>query len=228
MATYITGDPHGSTARIAVFCSGKNLSEDDILVLLGDVGANYFLDFRDLSMKEELNALGPEMLCIHGNHEARPWHMLGCTTKEWHGGIVYYEEEFPHVLYAKDGEIYRLEGKACMAIGGAYSVDRQIRLARGWHWFPDEQPSDEIKAYVEEQLRRHTVDVIFSHTCPADFRPVECFLPGLDQSRVDTSTEDWLDQIEKRTGYETWYCGHWHINKIDQKIHFLLDQWEQL
>ena len=179
MSVYITGDPHGSSARIAVFCSERNLSKDDIIVLLGDVGANYFLDHRDLPIKEALNALGPEVLCIHGNHEARPWHMVGCATKVWNGGLVYYQKEFPNILYAKDGEIYRLEGLNCMAIGGAHSVDRAIREARGWQWFSDEQPSAEIKAYVEEQLSNHPVDIISRIHAQRSIRPLNVLFPEL-------------------------------------------------
>jgi len=34
----------------------------------------------------------------------------------------------------------------------AYSVDKYYRLQRGMNWFPDEQPSDEIKQQTEKQL----------------------------------------------------------------------------
>ncbi|MCL1810162.1 MAG: RHS repeat protein [Clostridiales bacterium] len=43
------------------------------------------------------------------------------------------------MLFAKDGEVYDFDGKRCVAIGGAYSVDKQVRLAQGWGWWPDEQ-----------------------------------------------------------------------------------------
>ena len=36
------------------------------------------------------------------------------------------EPEFPHTMFAKDGEIYELTGKRCFAIGGAYSVEYSI------------------------------------------------------------------------------------------------------
>lgn len=39
-----------------------------------------------------------------------------------------------------------------IVIGGAYSVDKFYRLSKGYNWFEDEQPSDEIKAYVESNL----------------------------------------------------------------------------
>ena len=44
------------------------------LVILGDVEANYYLNQRDIYVKEQLNAYGPTVLCIHGNHECRPAH----------------------------------------------------------------------------------------------------------------------------------------------------------
>lgn len=46
-------------------------------------------------------------------------------------------------------------------------------------------------------------------------------LHGLEQSKVDTSTEEWLDKIEDRLDYQKWYCGHWHINKQIDKMEFL-------
>ena len=228
MAVYITGDIHRMTRRLTAFCEEHRLTQNDTIVLLGDVGANYYLDQRDIPVKEALNKLGPQVLCIHGNHEARVCHLDSVRSKEWNGGAVYYEEDYPNLLYAKDGEVYRLLDYRCMAIGGAYSVDKEIRLLRGWQYFPDEQPDAEIKAYVEAQLKTHSVDVIFSHTCPARYTPFECFLPGIDQRFVDSSTEDWLNEIKERVDYKAWYCGHWHINKDIARVHFLFDGWKIL
>ena len=56
-------------------------------------------------------------------------------------------------------------------------------------WWPDEQPSPEIKEYVEKQLDEKEIDVVFTHTCPAKYIPTECFLSGIDQLKVDNSTE---------------------------------------
>ena len=80
-------------------------------------------------------------------------------------------------------------------------MDKFYRIARGYGWWEDEQPSDEIKQYVEQQLKENKIDVILSHTCPFKYEPVEVFLPGIDQSTVDTSTEKWLDVIEDTTDY---------------------------
>ncbi len=92
---------------------------------------------------------------------------------------------------------------------------------RGLAWFSDEQPDAQTKAYVEEQLRGNTVDVILSHTCPFKYIPREMFLAEVDQSAVDDSTERWLDGIEETTPYKAWFCGHWHTDKRIDRMHFL-------
>ena len=69
---YYTGDIHGQKYEIARFCKRFNLTREDTVVILGDVGANYCGDERDKELKQALNSLKPTILCIHGNHEMRP------------------------------------------------------------------------------------------------------------------------------------------------------------
>lgn len=68
---------------------------------------------------------------------------------------------------------------------------------------------------------------MLSRTCPAKHTPTEAYFSGIDQSKVDKSTEDWLDTIEDRLTYQRWYCGHWHINKHIDCIHFLFSDVEE-
>lgn len=223
MSVYITGDVHGDFSELQQWCYAMQPKKKDIIVILGDVTLNYFGDWRDHNRKKLANALDPEIFCIHGNHEMRPEDAGYYELIDWHGGKVWRQPEFPNLIFAKDGEIYELDGKNVIALGGAYSVDKYYRLAYGYRWFPTEQPSDEIKKFAEDQLARAgwKVDAVFSHTCPYKYRPVEAMLPNLDQKTVDTTTEEWLDQIEERLDYRKWYCGHWHINKRINKIEFL-------
>ena len=55
------------------------------------------------------------------------------------------QKYFMDILFAKDAELYELNGLFTFVIGGAYSVDKNYRLLHGLAWWPDEQPSDEIK-----------------------------------------------------------------------------------
>ena len=230
MRFYITGDTHGDFARIDNFCYFFHPAPDSVLIILGDVGLNFYGDDRDKQKKEFVSKLPITFFCIHGNHEMRPTDVPNYMTKEFCGGMVWFEEEYPNILFAKDGEIYKFGDDRCIVIGGAYSIDKWYRLERGWNWFENEQPDDEIKAYVEKQLadNDNKIDVVFSHTCPLKYEPTEVFLSFIDQGNVDKSTEIWLDTIEEKNDYKKWYCGHYHISKIIDKMQFMFEDIKEL
>lgn len=226
---YVTGDTHGDFRRIGRFCEQWNTDKEDIMIILGDAGVNFRGEVRDRAKKEYLAALPITLFCIHGNHEKRPYTIPGYEEKLWHGGKVYVEEKYTNILFAKDGEIYGLAGKRTIVIGGAYSIDKMYRLAYGYGWWPDEQPSEEIKQYVEKQLENEgwKIDVVLSHTTPLKYEPVEVFLKGIDQSKVDKSTEIWLDSIEERLEYEKWYSGHYHTAKKIDRLEIMFENYDE-
>ena len=227
----VTGDTHRDFKRVGALCDKLNTTTADTLIILGDAGINYFGGSKDYWFKQKLTQYLPiTLLCIHGNHERRPESMGTYKQVEWHGGTVYVEPKYPNLLFAKDGEIYDIAGKKCIAIGGAYSVDKPIRLAEGWHWFADEQPSPEIKARVEQRLAAESwqVDVVLSHTCPLKYEPRETFIQGIDQGSVDKSTEQWLDSIEARLSYKKWMCGHYHTSKVIDRMRFMFEDFIEL
>lgn len=227
---YITGDTHGGFGRVDRFCRKNHLDQSDTVVILGDARLNYYGGKKDRRLKECVNGLGPRFLCIHGNHEMRPETVRGYREEVWRGGTVYVEDAFPNLLFAKDGEVYDLNGLSAIAIGGAYSVDKHCRLARGWAWFADEQPDIETKARVEGKLEElgWKVDLVLTHTCPLEYEPTEVFLECVDQSTVDKSTEEWLGGIEKRLDYGRWYCGHFHTSKEVGRLRFMFEDWTEL
>lgn len=222
---YITGDTHGSFERVERFCDRFETSREDILIILGDAGINFSGGQRDRKKKELLEALPITIFAIHGNHEQRPQTIGTYKEKMWRGGMVYYEEEYPDLLFAKDGEVFDLDGKKAIVMGGAYSVDKMIRLMYGYGWWPDEQPSEKIKRGVDRKLDElgWKVDVVLSHTTPLKYEPVEVFLERIDQSEVDKSTEEWLDGIEDRLDYGKWYCGHYHTEKKVGRVELMFE-----
>lgn len=233
---YVTGDTHGNFTRIKNFCDATpEVSKDDVMVILGDAGLNYYLDSRDEKNKEHVEALPITLFCIHGNHEARPGIIATYKQKLWNGGMVYYEERFPSLLFAKDGEVYDLPcelGKTLVA-GGAYSVDKFYRLMMGYSWFPDEQPNNAIKERVEKAIKDNKdIKTVFTHTAPERHEPKEWFLEGLDQSTVDKSTEKWLDKIYDMADCQYWFCGHYHGDKIvedeekNRRLRFMFTEYE--
>ena len=212
---YLTGDTHGSYRHVRRFVAEHDLGPADVLICLGDTGFDYFNDERDAQIKDKADRMGITLLCSRGNHDRNPASLPSYHLIPWRGGEVYCDDRWPSILFARDGSVFDLDGRATVAIGGAYSVDKAYRLAKGYAWFPDEQLTlDEMHA-VEQALaaRDWRVDTVLSHTCPAAFVPQEALLAGVDQSTVDTAMEDWLQTIEDRLDYRRWYCGHFHIEK---------------
>lgn len=223
---YITGDTHGDFDRIRDFCVAFDTMEEDIMIILGDAGINYNGAPYDDYKKESLSYYPIQFFCIHGNHECRPQNIDSYIEKEFHGGIVYVEEKYPNIMFAKDGEIYDFNGLKVLVIGGAYSVDKNYRIHYGYKWWNDEQPSLEVKQQVERKLDEVNwqVDVVLTHTTPLKYEPTEAFLEGINQNLVDKSTEIWLDHIEERLEYKKWYCGHYHIDKKIDKIELMFNK----
>ncbi len=230
MHIYLTGDTHGEFDRIEDFCEECGTTPEDVMVILGDAGINYWLDERDEVLKERLTRLPVTLFCVHGNHEERPEELPGYEERLWQGGVVLHEPDYPNLLFARDGEVYDFGGKKALVMGGAYSVDKYYRLASGLPWFASEQPDEAIKSQVETRLERlgWRVDYVFSHTVPLSEIPQYALLPSIDQRTVDHSTEEWLEKIYQKLDCETWYAGHYHVTDRMGRVQLLFQDYDEL
>ena len=226
---YITGDKHANFEEVLNFCYVNKTSLDDTLIVLGDAGINYYANENDYILKNSLLQYPITFFCIHGNHEERPENIKTYKKKKFHDGIVYYEEDYPNILFAKDGEIYNINGKSILVIGGAYSVDKEYRLLKGWSWFKDEQPNKEIVKYIEKQItKQRYFDIVLTHTCPIKTEPRHMFLPFIDQSKVDKTTELLLQRIADWITFDNWYFGHFHGHWDNGKYHMLFEDYVEV
>ena len=194
------------------------------MILLGDVGANYFLDERDIKTKEALASCPITFLCIHGNHEERPENICGYSIINYGGAPCYFQYEYPNILFPKDGVI-NINNYRCLILGGAYSLDKKVRIARGgdWKWFSSEQMSDNTKRYINSIISKdNSFDYIFSHTSPLNYEPKYLFLSSVDQNTVDKSMENFLQEIHDKITFKHWYFGHYHDdNRLASNISIL-------
>lgn len=213
MNIYITGDKHGNFDFLPHWCEKQKTSKEDILIILGDAGLNYYLDDRDKKYKEIIKDLPITLLCVRGNHEARPKHIKGMKIEYFFKGFVYREDGYDNILYASDGQTYIINNRTFLIIGGAYSVDKYYRLERGYCWFEDEQLSFNEQEEIFKLIKGIKYDYVLTHTCPIRWEPRELFLDVIDQSTVDKNTEIWLSEVEKNIKYDKWFFGHYHGEK---------------
>lgn len=251
---YVTGDKHRCFESIEYFCDKAGTTKDDILVILGDFGVNYFGDLRDTMEKDYLSKLPITFVVVRGNHDRRPnadWGIKTIATDSIFGTFI-VEPGFDSILYAQDGRFYGLyttQGlKYAFVAGGAYSVDKYYRLGsyaagnKNMLWFNDEQLSEKEMAEVKSSLIRRIkimdeplpIDYIFTHTCPLSAVPVDMFLPYVNQSDVDNSTEIFLEDLKKtmeenHVRYTKWFCGHWHTDRnAPDDIRFVFNDFVEL
>lgn len=220
---YLLGDIHGQFTYIKNFIEKTNAS-NDIIILLGDAGLNYYFNHKDEKLKDKMNKTNLTFFIIRGNHEERPSNCVKNNPEDWEiktfwNNKVYIEKKYPNIIYALDEpakyEIPTAHGiLKTLVLPGAYSVDKYYRIQNGWCWFKDEQCSKEEMAVGTGLAQSDTWDIVLSHTCPAAFEPTDLFLPSIDQSTVDKTTEMWLGGIEFHSNYRLWAFGHYHHNRI--------------
>ena len=225
MNIWLIGDLHADWLPVYNFYNQhKNeLSEDykeNILIILGDFCANYYLNKKDEDFKNKLEEFPITYFAIRGNHEQRPSILAEKHPSDWHkekffGNTVWNEDAHPKIYYALDqGGEYNINNKSVLIIPGAYSVDKWYRLQHHWSWFPEEQLSKDEQTMILNNLKPK-YDFILSHTCPHSWHTYikDLFLPSVDQSQIDYTMENFLDNISASTKWQHWYYGHYHDDR---------------
>ena len=230
----LVSDTHGDFKRIRDVSKKLNTTKEDVLIILGDCGFNYYFNERDNQLKNKIAKYPITIFAIRGNHEARPQEMSG----KWHyekffGNRVIVENNYPNIKYALDGydyyipyyKYYNEDGSTCyeyyhaFVIGGAYSVDKYHRISNGWSWFENEQLNEQEQKDIMDYLdwlhnNNRPIELFLTHTCPITYEPTDLFLPTVNQAMVDKSMERFLGEIEKKYKYKLWCFGHFHGNRI--------------
>lgn len=218
----ITGDCHGRVeGRLAHIkeTMPEYLPEETAVIILGDVGLNYYLSKHDWKNKHRVSKFGYTVYCLRGNHEDRASNMKNYVFAydEFVKGYVFYEHAFPLIKYFDDKVAeYEIMGKSVLCIPGAYSVDKWYRLRVDWQWFPEEQLTAEEMATAEKEFSGESYDLVLSHTCPIDWEPNDLFLNGIDQSQVDKTMEVWMSKFKDSINWGIWLFGHYHADRLER------------
>jgi 3-oxoacid CoA-transferase subunit A len=231
----ITGDCHGDMTRFTYLNPEVDKPEETAIIVLGDFSVNYFLNKRDIKTKQILADLGYTFYVVHGNHEARPNEDIATLGyDEDVEGYVWVDKVNPKIKYFKMFGEYNIQGYEILVLGGAYSVDKYWRIMRAGGntnpkvcgWFADEQMTDTEREECLYMVKEHAdhYNIVLSHTCPLAYQPTDLFLPQVNQSTVDNSTEKFLDDVRNiiTPYYKAWLWGHYHEDRIESNRHIML------
>ena len=210
---FITGDVHGQIdiGKITKrkWPEQKNLSRDDYLIVLGDFGL-YWEDEYDetfLYLMDFYQSRNYTVLWIDGNHENHDW-IDELPVTEWNGGKVHRDRNVIHLMR---GQVFQIDGLKFFTMGGARSVDKEMRV-EGISWWKREELNYEEQEEVFKNLEASNwhVDYILTHAAPKGV--LLPMFPGRPYAG-DSTTEKFLDSISTDIKYRHWFFGHYHEDK---------------
>ena len=224
MSFIITGDTHGTLdiGKVVTYFAGREdeFSEDDYLIICGDVGACGFSASVEAEARRIFRNLPVTVLFVDGNHENFE-QLNGYPVEEWKGGKVHFIEN--NLIHLMRGQVFDIDGTTFFTFGGAHSIDRAFR-AEGVSWFPEEIPNYEEYEEGLANLEAHgnAVDYILTHTAPYD---VAGAMGYGDYAEEEGALRKYLQQIADEVEFKDWYFGHFHEDcDVEEVFHCLYDE----
>ena len=226
MSIYVTGDTHGfSRDYYKVISILNNASKDDVLIIAGDFGCVWNdLDFfegkyaLDDATSYLLDYYYPPDSCtilfVDGNHENHVA-LAQLPEVEIYGGRAHKVTN--NIYHLMRGEIYTIEGKTILTLGGALSIDKRWRK-EGESWWPQELITEEDISHAENNLALHdyTVDYVITHTAPiSKVRELSYLVRGKPnaftlEKKFEDKSSLLLEQLAPKIKFKKWYFGHFH------------------
>lgn len=212
----ITGDTHAERARFTYRNSAMDthLLKGDYLFVCGDFGYIFDDDERERDFLDYM-ARKPYTICfVDGNHENFDV-INSFPIEEWCGGKVHVirrdKEGNPKIIHLMRGQVYEVKDrdmgvKKIFTYGGAYSIDKALRIP-GRSWWQQEMPSDEEMKEGIHNLKKHDykVDYIITHAAPEE--TMNIFHPNHEHEKP---LNNFLEWVRENVEYKHWYMGHLH------------------
>lgn len=236
---FCSGDLHGDVdiARIkdTAWPIGQQLTRDDYLVILGDFGLNACRNWQHYEYAEWFSWLNKQpwtTLFLDGNHDNFDW-LFSLPTLSMFGGKVGRAND--NIYYLKRGQVYQIGRSTFFTMGGATSIDRNMRT-RGVDWWPEEIPATSDWNEGLKNLERYNfkVDNVLAHTMPIEvarkFIHDDCKLPEWMLYESECIVETAFQHFIENFVFDNWYCGHWHPSqRWDwEKYHCFYNHIEQI
>ncbi len=189
-------------------------------IVLGDFGLPWYecpvddkgihpVDHTDRYLLKWYKEKPFRILAVQGNHDNYDMIEKLPEVEMYDGKVLKLCE---NVYYLKRREIYSIEGKRFLVLGGAMSDDKPWRIPHE-SWWPQEEWTEAERDGFLFRLPTIQVDYVLSHTGPsAGIAPTDDFFSNkvhLTELRQD-STVVLNDEIDSKLSYKKWFFGHWH------------------
>lgn len=175
--------------------------------MCGDFGFIFENDEKEKAWLDELSHKPYTILWVDGNHEnfaalkAYPEEILM-------GGKVHRIRN--NIFHLMRGQIFSIEGKKFFTFGGAYSIDRYMRVKNVSYWDEEIPCKEEYDEAVKNlTLCNKNVDYIITHTAPR-----EVFMRmGYYPDPHDMEMTGFLEWVMYEVSYKKWFFGHFHEDR---------------
>lgn len=209
MKVLIVGDLHGDNKWFNTILINALHADKDIELTLqvGDFGiwsgdeGDQFLE----SLNKTLERAKMELWFIDGNHE--DFEKLSKIRKYDHtlknsNGIAPLQG-YEYISHICRGHVFSLGSKVFMGVGGAISIDKNIRDPY-ISWWPEEDLTDEEYERSIDNAEKFTPDIFLTHDGPSNipFDLVEDVQSGIFRQR--------LSDISAAGRPHRWFHGHHH------------------
>ena len=118
-----------------------------------------------------------------------------------------------NIFFCDTGSILNINNTKILFIGGAYSIDKHLRLI-GKSWWPQEILRNNEIDYLLNKINDN-IDIIVSHTCPKFIFPfLNLDLYHYPSDKYKDPVSLFLNDIYDKFKPKQWFCGHMHLNKV--------------
>ena len=215
----ILSDIHGDYKTLQRAIDNANEVGAAALIQIGDFGL-----FRGFGMNNEeqfknvVHTSNCPVYFIDGNHD-------DCARWTTYTEVSQVYPELP-LYYVPRGTVMDIDNRTVAFMGGAASIDKNIRLQEGWHWDENENISPFEVLRMMDNAKDKDIDMFITH-CPPGSVVNEHFDPraklqfgvGLDWH---DHNQDIIDNIWHALGTPMVYSGHMH-RKVEGMTYRILD-----
>ena len=205
---YLISDPHGGESMEGIKGYLERCKDDDLLIILGDLGLNFQKTEENRRFTEWFLSLNRQIAIVEGNHENHAY-IQSFPEEEWQGGMVHRLTDT--IVHLQRGNVYTIAGKTFFVMGGCRSSAKWKEMGL---WYPGEEPTEEELelAYSNLQKQGNWVDYVLTHKY-GNYRGER----GAEYPHC--SLEGLIRYIDENVVFEHWYAGHSHINKVIDESH---------